>query len=88
MCATRIFPLIAAGVILGACTQETVEAKTTCDAELHQSLIGKNIGEVTFPPKLVKRVMQDGDPATMDFNPERLNVIVDDKGWIDKAYCG
>src|SRR5690606_5131176 len=35
MCATRIFPLIAAGVILGACTQETVEAKTTCDAELH-----------------------------------------------------
>ena len=88
MYANQIFSLIATGVILGACAQETVEAKPSCDTELHQNLIGKNIGEVTLPPQIVKRVMQDGDPATMDFNPERLNIIVDDKGWIEKVYCG
>lgn len=78
---------IISGFALTACADETVATKTSCDLELHKTLVGKNIGEVTFPPKLTYRVLQEGDPVTMDLNPQRLNVVVDDKGWIESVSC-
>lgn len=78
---------IIASLTLSACANETVATKTTCDLEFHKTLVGTNIGEVTFPPGLTYRVLQEGDAATMDLNPQRLNVIVDDKGWIEGVSC-
>lgn len=84
-----LFPILVLPTILAACaTSEYTVGKTGCDAQAHQALVGMNIGEVSLPPKLPKRVMNEGDPATMDFNAQRLNIIVDEKGWIERAYCG
>lgn len=88
--ANRIsLPILAFPAILAACAASgyTID-KTSCDPQAHQALVGMNIGEVTLPPKLHKRVMNEGDPATMDLNVQRLNIIVDAKGWIERVYCG
>lgn len=34
------------------------------------------------------RVMREGQPATMDYNQERLNVITNDAGKITALRCG
>jgi hypothetical protein len=36
----------------------------------------------------IARVLRPGDPATMDFRPERLNIMVDDFGQITDLTCG
>jgi hypothetical protein len=36
----------------------------------------------------IARVLRPGDPATMDFRPERLNIMVDDLGQITDLTCG
>ena len=88
MSAKLIFPMIAVGVILSACRQEPLVTKASCDQEQYQNVIGRNIGEVAFAPTVNKRVITEGDAVTMDHNPQRLNVLVDDKGWIKRIYCG
>lgn len=59
----------------------------TCD-DSFQSLVGTNIGAVTLPAGLPHRIISPGMPYTEDFNPDRLNVFVDDKGWIARVTCG
>jgi hypothetical protein len=34
------------------------------------------------------RSLKPGDAATMDFNPNRLNVILDEKGVVGSVNCG
>lgn len=34
------------------------------------------------------RVLRPGDAATMDFRPDRLNILLDDGGQIDGFRCG
>lgn len=36
----------------------------------------------------VYRILGINDIATQDFNPDRLNVIIDSKGVIVRMYCG
>lgn len=57
-----------------------------CD-ESFQSLVGTNIGAVTLPRALPHRIISPGMAVTEDYNPDRLNVFVDDKGWIAKVEC-
>ena len=50
-------------------------------------MVGRNIGEFTLPPSLPHRIAQPGAALTEDHNPARLNVFVDDKGWVQKVEC-
>ncbi len=34
------------------------------------------------------RVMKHGDMMTMDHNPERINIEIDDEGAVDHVWCG
>ncbi|MBK4217231.1 hypothetical protein JJJ17_14965 [Paracoccus caeni] len=90
---SRLSLLLAPALLstLAACatTSEgpTVMARQ-CDLEKHQTLVGMNIGEVNFPAVLPRRVISTGDAYTRDFRPNRLNLFVDEKGWIAKVTCG
>ncbi|SDD62782.1 Peptidase inhibitor I78 family protein [Paracoccus isoporae] len=54
----------------------------------YDMLPGRNVGEFTFPPGLPHRVIQPGAMVTQDYSPARLNVYVDDKGFIERVSCG
>ncbi|RMC36359.1 I78 family peptidase inhibitor [Paracoccus alkanivorans] len=84
----RMLPLIAAASILAACESGETVSKRVCDPQAHQALVGKNIGEVTLPRELPQRVISPGDMVTEDYNPARLNIFVDAKGWIGRISCG
>lgn len=84
----RLIPLIAAASMLAACEPSETVSKPACDPQAHQALIGKNIGEVSLPSDLPQRVISPGDMVTQDYNPARLNIFVDPKGWIGRITCG
>lgn len=86
-----IVPIIAAGILLGACRQgpqEPLVTRASCDQEQYQNVIGRNIGEVGFAVTVNERVLTEGFPVSISRDPQRLNVVVDEKGWIKKIYCG
>ncbi|MCR8546373.1 I78 family peptidase inhibitor [Salipiger sp. P9] len=59
-----------------------------CDPEAHTELVGQNIAAVTLPALDKIRVVREGQPMTMEFNPERLNIETDDAGVILRVFCG
>lgn len=63
-------------------------ASTTCNLGQHQSLVGMNIGEVHLPPQLEYREISPGQVVTFDYQPQRLNIFLDPKGWIARVTCG
>lgn len=63
-------------------------AATRCDLSQHQRLVGMNIGEVYLPPQLHRREISPGQVVTLDYQPTRLNIFLDPKGWIAKVTCG
>lgn len=72
---------------LVACAPAEPTGPLRCD-ESYQSLVGSNIGAVTLPSALTHRIISPGMAYTEDYNPDRLNVFVDDKGWIARVTCG
>ena len=74
---------------LGACgaSPYTVDG-AQCSPERHQALVGRNIGEVMLPPNLRKREVGPERVMTRDFNPARLTMFLDEKGWITGISCG
>ena len=62
----------------------------TCQAASHASLLGTNYKQApTAPAGKVYRVVCTTCPMTMDFNPQRLNIIYDEKsGLIRRLTCG
>ena len=61
----------------------------TCDAGKHRALIGRPIEEIdtaALPRPL--RVYTTGSRITMDYRPERLNVIVGTEGSVVRVKCG
>lgn len=82
-------PFLAAGAILAGCAASpyTVNA-TRCDPAQHQALVGRNIGETILPPGLRVREISPGQMVTQDFDPARLNIFMDMKGWIGRVSCG
>ncbi len=87
---TRL-PLLGLGLVtLAACEPAAPTgrpaAPLACD-DSYQSLVGQNIGAVTLPAGLSHRIISPGMAVTEDYNPDRLNVYVDDKGWIARTEC-
>ncbi|WBU61498.1 I78 family peptidase inhibitor [Paracoccus albus] len=81
-------PLALAAAITSACTPPMPGSQfpNRCGPEFNV-MVGRNIGEFELPPGLPHRIAQPGAALTEDFNPARLNVFVDDKGWIQKVEC-
>lgn len=67
-------------------TEEAVADE--CGAAGYQALIGTNAAAVTLPLELVHRIYQEGDPVTMDYRPDRLNIVTDADGVIIEVKCG
>lgn len=79
-----------AAVTLAACSTGygLTVAATRCDPVQHQQLVGMNIGEVYLPPQLDRREISPGEVVTQDYQPRRLNIFLDPKGWIARVSCG
>jgi outer membrane biogenesis lipoprotein LolB len=75
-------------------TPPATELAGSCDDTQAQWIIGKpgTDTDVEQARKDTKaetvRSLKPGDAATMDFNPNRLNVILDDKGVVSSVNCG
>lgn len=81
-----------AALPLSACMAEetpaTGDPADTCGMSGYSGLVGTNVAAVTLPADKVVRVLKEGQPATMDFLEDRLNIETDDDGIILRLYCG
>jgi hypothetical protein len=59
-----------------------------CDVASYQSLVGSNVAAVTLPADLAHRIYKQGDPVTMDYRPDRLNIVTDENGVVIEVKCG
>lgn len=86
----RIIAPITLLAALSACAATTTVRTATlaCEAGRYQSLVGRNVAEVTPIAGVVTRTLSPGQPATMDHRPDRLNLMVDEKGFIQQITCG
>ncbi len=90
----RISFLVPALVLgLAACQEDEANlpdpAADACDAAGWSHLIGQNrdvLAATTFPAPM--RVIGPNDAVTMDFLPNRLNVVYDAEGVIVRVECG
>jgi hypothetical protein len=75
---------------LAACQMAAPEPPAdACNATGWTWLIGETVDVVaasTFPAPM--RVIGPGDPVTMDYLPNRLNVVYDEAGIVTDVYCG
>ncbi|QPH54468.1 I78 family peptidase inhibitor [Pontivivens ytuae] len=74
---------------LAACTPPTEVGATGCDADGYAAFIGENeeiFTRSTFPAPM--RIIRPGDVVTQDFNPDRLNFMLDETGTIVDVNCG
>ncbi|MBP7240587.1 I78 family peptidase inhibitor [Amaricoccus sp.] len=81
---------------LAACAQEgATEAadvdvsKDACGAAGHQNLVGTSVGALdaaSLPEP--RRVIFPGQPVTMDFRAERLNVEIGPDDKVARVFCG
>lgn len=81
-------PIAMVAAATSACTPPAPESRfpTRCGPEFNV-MVGRNIGEFELPPALPHRIAQPGAALTEDYNAERLNIFVDEKGWIQKVEC-
>ncbi|WP_298437313.1 I78 family peptidase inhibitor [uncultured Jannaschia sp.] len=73
--------------LLAACQLEA-ESDDPCRAGEYGALVGANIAAVSLPADLNHRVVGPDTAVTMDFVPDRLNVLVDRQGRIFGLRCG
>jgi hypothetical protein len=82
---------------LGACNQmgdvggevTAVADENACGASEYQSFVGQRVdalNEVDLPEGA--RVLFPTTPATMDYNPQRLNITIGGNDLIERAFCG
>ena len=71
------------------------EAAAACHADAAQAFIGKQADEATVAQARQAagangdvRVIKPGQPVTMDYRGDRLNVEVDEHGAITRITCG
>ena len=60
-----------------------------CRAASLQGLVGQPdsvLSAMTLPAPV--RIVQPGQPMTMDYNPVRLNILIDAGRRIEQIYCG
>ena len=82
-------------VIAPAPVPGPADAAAQCDADAAQSYIGQDASEATVAEAKAAagatgavRVIKPGQPVTMDFRADRLNVEVDDGNAIVRITCG
>jgi hypothetical protein len=91
---TRAILVLGLPLALGACAEMQQGAETAlggggCPAEAHQDWVGQRVdvlNDAALPEGT--RVLFPTTPATMDYNPERMNVEVDRSDTIARVYCG
>lgn len=60
-----------------------------CAAEAYQVLIGQRIGEVyTESLPVPHRIYSTTDMVTLDYRPERLNIVTSPEGEVVEVKCG
>lgn len=65
-----------------------------CNADAVQALVGREATEAVLEQAKTDsgartvRALKPGEPATMDFRPDRLDVALDEKGVIQSLRCG
>ena len=59
-----------------------------CAADRHEALTGQLVEAVQDRLPHPHRIYRRDQPVTMDYRPERLNVIIDEKGRIRGLHCG
>lgn len=79
-------PAIALTVAVGCAP--IIDDPLACDASDYASLVGSNVAAASFPAGMNVRIIRPGDVITMDYNPNRLNLVVDGNGTITRVYCG
>ena len=73
----------------GRLARRPVAEGRTCGADERQAWVGQSVAslnDIDLPEGA--RVLFPTTPATMDYNPERLNVSVDGGDAISRVYCG
>jgi hypothetical protein len=76
-------------VSLAGCEPVPVQGADSCGAAGFQSLVGKaesDFAAITFPGPV--RMIRPGQPVTMDFREDRLNVEFDKNGRVARIFCG
>jgi len=87
----RITGVIAVGLAAGCAQTPVAETPSParCDAAASQSLIGSHVGAVSFARGANVRIVCTTCAATMDYDPERLNLRFDEAtGIIKSVDCG
>lgn len=70
------------------------EPPSACNADAVQNMLGQfasaeNVEKIRIQAGAEKvRVLAPGDRATMDFNPQRLNIEIDEAEMIQRFNCG
>ena len=80
---------LAACAEMQAGSPDAVAEGRTCGADERQAWVGQSVAslnDIDLPEG--SRVLFPTTPATMDYNPERLNVSVDAGDAISRVYCG
>lgn len=66
----------------------------TCNAEAVQALVGQQASEAALEQARIDsgsasvRALRPGQPATMDYRPDRLDIALDADGVIQSLRCG
>jgi hypothetical protein len=66
-------------------TAAEATAQDTCGARAYAQFVGQNIAAVTAPAGV--RTIAPDTIVTQDFRPDRLNIIVDAQGVIQRLEC-
>lgn len=65
------------------------DGSPSCPAAAYQVLIGQPVGEIhTDSLPSPSRIYGRGDMVTMDYRPERLNIVTGDDGTVVEVKCG
>lgn len=76
---------------LGACVAQTptgAVSPESCGAESLQGLVGQPesvVAAMTFTQDV--RIIRPGTAVTMDYRPDRLNIVIDAQGKVSSVNC-
>lgn len=68
---------------------ETADSGEACGADMLQPMLGQPEGEI-HEPSLPQpyRIIHPGQAVTMDYNPNRLNIQINEDGRVEEIECG
>lgn len=65
------------------------DGSPSCPSAAYQVLVGQPIGEIhTDSLPSPRRIYGQGDMVTMDYRPDRLNIVTGDDGVVIEVKCG